>query len=92
MVLTIFFSKELLTITWSYFNFETKTKLDLIAYEKDINYPVITIVSRQDIIDWIYDYLTYKNEIKGKKMMKRWRFSKFNNLREDLRDALLVGL
>ena len=64
-MLTILFTLELLKTTRSYFNYETKTKVDLIAYEKDNNYPVITIVSSQEINDWPQEFSKYISETKN---------------------------
>ena len=60
--MTLFFSIELFKVTCSYLYFETKTKIDLKPYDKDDNYPFITIVRRQHIETWPTEFLLYKNE------------------------------
>ena len=84
-MLTTLFTIELLQTTRSYFNYETKTKVDLITYEKDNNYPVITIVSRQFVDRWARQILFDLREVKG--LDTSWRYEE-EVLQADFHQAL----
>ena len=62
-ILSLLFATKLIFLTMDYFNFETITKINLVDYSDDFNYPIVSFIFTEKLLYFPMDLLEFKDNV-----------------------------
>ena len=85
--LALLFTAKFISLTIDYLQFSTNTKLNLIEYQNDVNYPYVSFVIQESMPNFPFNLLNFKSNFTMKPYNFVKIFSYLNSLKNKIPDS-----